>query len=89
MVEICMLEVKPYIMYELYYTRDMSYVSLINSLLAKTSFIFGLTLGCIIYPRINISLMFEPAEKQYFLLLLGLIMHHKAVEIINASAKAM
>lgn len=65
----CMVEVKSYIMYELYYTQDMLYVSLINSLLAKTSFI-SQTLGCIIYRLINILLTFEPEETQYFLLLL-------------------
>lgn len=66
MIEMCMVEVKSYIMYELYYTQDMLYVSLINSLLAKTSFIFGQTLGCITYRLINILLTFEPEETQCF-----------------------
>lgn len=66
MIEMCMVEVKSYIMSELYYTQHMFYVSLINSLLAKTSFIFGQTLGCIIYRLINILLTFEPEETQYF-----------------------
>lgn len=49
MVEMCIVEVKSYIMYDFYYAQVMLYVGLINSLPAKTSFMSGQTFVCITY----------------------------------------
>lgn len=88
MIEMCMVDVMSYIMYEFYYTQDMLYDSLINSLLAKTSFIFGQTLGCIIYQLMNMLLTFEP-EEAMFLFLLCFIMDHRTADVGKAIAKAL
>lgn len=56
-------------MYDLYYTQGMLYISLINSLLAETSFIFGQTAGCITLTYYHFA-QFSTRRTTMFLLLL-------------------